>query len=218
MWSTPVDLYCERTDPGFWAEPVNAVSNLAFLIAAAMAFARWRRRNESDGAALALIVVTVLVGLGSFAFHTIATRGAVLLDIIPIALFIHGYLYVALRRFVGAGRVPSLVIAVAFFALSQAVTALSPRNLLNGSVGYLPALGAMVVVGAIVRHQAAGRSLVRAAAIFAASLTFRTIDLAVCARVPLGTHAVWHILNAVVLYVLLGALIRLPVSTAHAPP
>jgi hypothetical protein len=34
MWSIPIDLYCERVSPSFWAEPVNAVSNLAFLIAA----------------------------------------------------------------------------------------------------------------------------------------------------------------------------------------
>jgi len=31
-----VDLYCERTDPGFWSEPLNAASNAAFLLAAAL--------------------------------------------------------------------------------------------------------------------------------------------------------------------------------------
>ncbi|MFT2588559.1 hypothetical protein ACMWPQ_29155, partial [Escherichia coli] len=30
----PVDLYCERLSTAFWAEPVNALSNLAFLLAA----------------------------------------------------------------------------------------------------------------------------------------------------------------------------------------
>jgi hypothetical protein len=37
VWSTPVDLYCERTDPSFWAEPINALSNLSFLLAAWLA-------------------------------------------------------------------------------------------------------------------------------------------------------------------------------------
>jgi hypothetical protein len=36
-WSTPIDLYCERTDASFWAEPANALTNAAFLIAAAAA-------------------------------------------------------------------------------------------------------------------------------------------------------------------------------------
>ncbi|TPK89584.1 hypothetical protein FJ567_30205 [Mesorhizobium sp. B2-4-16] len=30
---TPVDLYCERTGPGLWAEPANALTNPAFIAA-----------------------------------------------------------------------------------------------------------------------------------------------------------------------------------------
>ncbi len=33
-WSRAVNSYCERTDPGFWSEPVNALTNAAFLVAA----------------------------------------------------------------------------------------------------------------------------------------------------------------------------------------
>ena len=29
-----IDGYCERTGPEYWSEPVNAVTNAAFLIAA----------------------------------------------------------------------------------------------------------------------------------------------------------------------------------------
>ena len=79
MWSTPIDLYCERVTPSFWAEPVNALSNMAFLIAAYAAFDLWRREGKDDPAILALIVVVTVVGLGSFSFHTMATRGTRLL-------------------------------------------------------------------------------------------------------------------------------------------
>jgi len=182
------------------------VSNAAFLIAAALAYRDWRRRSD-DMAALLLIGATVLVGFGSFAFHTLATRGAMLLDIVPIALFIHGYLYVALRRFIGLDIVPSLTIVAAFFAFTQGLAAVLPRTVLNGSAGYLPALAAMLVIGWIERGARAGRTLLCAAAMFAISLIFRTIDLAICARIPIGTHAVWHGLNAVVLYVLMRAAI-----------
>ena len=48
-----IDAYCERTDPGYWAEPVNALTNLAFLLAALIA---WRRSAGLPGArALAVI-------------------------------------------------------------------------------------------------------------------------------------------------------------------
>jgi len=203
MWSTPIDLYCERCDASFWAEPVNALSNVGFLIAAAAAWAIWRRRGRDDIAAALLIGVTVLVGLGSFAFHTLATRGAMLLDVVPIALFIHGYLYLALRRFIGLGMPAALGIVVGFFALTEALDATLPRGLLNGSIGYLPALGALLVIGALAQPAALRRSLLVAAGLFTVSLAFRTVDLAVCASLPLGTHAAWHLLNAVVLYRLL---------------
>ena len=34
-WTRQIDIYCERLGPGFWAEPVNALSNGAFLVAGA---------------------------------------------------------------------------------------------------------------------------------------------------------------------------------------
>src|SRR5262249_56286423 len=89
-WWAPIDRYCERTDASFWAEPANALTNAAFLIAAAAAFWLWRRAGSRDWPVLALIIVVVAVGIGSFAFHTLATRGAVLAHVIPLAIFIFG--------------------------------------------------------------------------------------------------------------------------------
>jgi hypothetical protein len=202
-WSTPIDLYCERTDASFWAEPVNALTNAAFLIAAAMALVLWRRRGASDQPALALILVVVAVGLGSFAFHTLATRAAVLADVIPIAVFIYGYLLLALRRFLHLGAVVAGVIVIAYAAGGQILSDLAPVGLLNGSVGYLPALAALIAMAVATPQAAVRRSLALAALVFSVSLSLRTIDLSVCDGFPLGTHFAWHVLNAVVLYVLL---------------
>ena len=48
-----------------------------------------------------------------------------------------------------------------------------------------------------------------AAAIFIVSLALRIVDLDICDAFPLGTHFLWHVLNAVLLYLLLrGALAR----------
>lgn len=204
-WTEPLNVYCERSDASFWAEPVNALSNAAFLLAAGAAFLQWRRAGGRDLGTLALIGVTVAVGFGSFAFHTLATRGAALLDVIPIALFIYGYLYLALRRFLGLEVWPAVAVVVAFAFGSMALDALLPPRFLNGSGGYLPALGALVVVGAAARRSPAGGRMLLAAAIFTGSLAFRSVDQAVCAAFPLGTHFLWHGLNAVVLYVLLTA-------------
>jgi hypothetical protein len=209
FWSTPIDLYCERTDPTFWSEPVNALTNLAFLIAAAAALRQWRRAGSRDIGALLLIIVTAAIGLGSFAFHTLATRGAVLLDVIPIALFIYGYLLLALRRFLGLAWLPALAWLIGFIIIATAVPRLLPPDFLNGSGGYLPALIALFVVGVLAyrRDEKAGRALLTAGGILAVSIVFRSIDLSVCPKFPLGTHFIWHVLNALVLYLLLRAAI-----------
>src|SRR5258708_15060926 len=145
-WSAPIDLYCERTDTSFWAEPANALTNAAFLIAAAAAFWLWRRQSASDRSrdwpALALIVVVVAVGLGSFAFHTLATRGAELADVIPIAVFIYGYLLLALRRFVGLAAGVAVAIVAAHAVGAQALSWLGPPPRPNRSRRQPPAPGA----------------------------------------------------------------------------
>lgn len=206
-WSTPIDLYCERTDSSFWAEPANALTNAAFLIAAAAAFLLWRRAGGRDWPALALIVVVAVVGLGSFMFHTVATRGAMLADVIPIAIFIYGYLLLALRRFLHLSAAAAIAIVVGYAAGAQALSWLAQPRAFNGSIGYLPALVAMVAM-ARMTHGRARRGLELAVMIFTVSLALRTIDLAACETFSVGTHFLWHLLNAAVLYVLLRTAIK----------
>jgi hypothetical protein len=215
-WSEPVDLYCERLGAGFWAEPVNALSNAAFLLAAAIAFVRWWRSGARDWPTLALIVVLVAIGLGSFAFHSLATRGAVYLDVVPIAVFIYGYLLLALRRFLALPWRAAIELLVVFFAASRVLPYLAGPGALNGSVDYLPALLAMLILVWFVPINVRP-AIWLAAILFVISLAFRTTDQAVCAAFPLGTHFIWHLLNAAVLLVLLDAAISVG-AVARAEP
>lgn len=212
-WSRPVDLYCERLGPYFWAEPVNAVTNASFLIAAVAALLLWRR-GERDWPALTLIAVTFAIGIGSFIFHTVATRGAALFDTVPIAIFIYGYLWLALRRFLGLSAWTAPALVIAFGLLSFAEGLVVPRGTLNGSHAYLPALAVLFVVGWLTGEAGPRRLLFSAAAVFAVSIFFRSIDQAVCAALPLGTHFLWHSLNGAVLYLLLRAALLTPHKSA----
>ncbi|KAF2991604.1 ceramidase domain-containing protein [Methylocystis sp. MJC1] len=202
-WRETVLDYCERLDDRFWSEPLNAISNAAFLISAASAYAILRRRGGRDLSALALIGVTASVGFGSFTFHTVATRGAMLLDVIPIAIFIYGYFVLALRRYFGLGAWAAAGTTIAFAAASFAVDASFTG--LNGSIAYLPALAALISFAALLRSRdpETSRGLGLAAMTFAASLVFRTMDRDLCGVFALGTHFVWHMLNALVLWLLL---------------
>lgn len=95
MLSEQVIAYCERMDVTYWSEPVNAVTNASFLIAAALV---WRQAADLP-LARALVVVLGLIGAGSFLWHTHATRWAGLADVLPILVFILLYLFCRDTRF-----------------------------------------------------------------------------------------------------------------------
>ncbi len=212
--SDTIDIYCERTDPSFWAEPVNALSNLGFFLAAGLAFRLWRRRETADRPVLGLIVLVVLIGIGSFLFHTIATKAASLVDVLPITLFVACYLFLALRRFLRLSPWIALALLAGFFGASEAVSTSVPAEVMNGSEAYLPPLAALVAIGVLTPDPARRSGLLLSATIFAVSLGFRTIDLAVCAPWPVGTHFIWHLINAALLTRLVSTLPE-PLATAR---
>jgi hypothetical protein len=208
-WNEPLRYYCERGDSGLWAEPFNALTNLAFLVAAVAALLAWRRSARGDLPTLLLVLFTFAIALGSFLFHMVAVRWAWLADATPIALFIAVYLLLSLTRFLKLGLVASILGFVLFEAVTVLLLGLFPPDFLNRSVGYLPALLTLAAIGGLLWHrdQATARALLLAAALFALSLAFRIADLAVCGSVPFGTHFLWHVLNACALYVLVRAAI-----------
>ncbi|MEX2518603.1 MAG: ceramidase domain-containing protein [Paracoccaceae bacterium] len=211
-WTAPVDNYCERLDASFWAEPLNAVTNMAFLVAALLAWRVSGRENRREPLTILLIAIAAAVGVGSFLFHTFATRWAGVADTAPILLFILVYLFAATRRFLRLGLVASLMAPALFIGFAIAFISLWRDFLpsLNGSEGYLPVLVALLVFGAALtaRGHGAGAGLLIAAAVFALSLTFRSMDRSVCADLPFGVHFLWHCFNGLLLLLVMLTFIR----------
>ena len=218
--NTKVFAYCERgSDPGFWAEPANAITNGAFFIAALLALWLWLSQpaGRRGAAELALIAIVFVIGTGSFLFHTLATRWAAIADTVPIGIFMVSYLGYALRRYFGWSWLATLAALALFFVSlwQSSVVRCGGGPCLNGSVAYGPAFLAMVLIGGVLlsRGHSAGRYVLAAGLTFAVSLTFRSIDRLICTETaltvggPIGTHFAWHLLNAALLYLLLRAAI-----------
>lgn len=219
-WHDRIYSYCERGgDSSFWAEPLNAWTNGAFHLAALAALVLWAMQGPGNRRIVdfVLIAIVAVIGAGSFLFHTLATRWAAVADTVPIGIFMVTYLAYALKRWVGTGWIVTFLALCAFFvALWQSsVVRCDGGPCLSGSVAYFPALAVLVVIGGYlaIRGHPAGKYLFSAGAIFAVSLTLRTVDKSWCAHTAvdqfgrIGTHYWWHILNATLLYLLLRAAI-----------
>lgn len=195
-----VDNYCERSDPGFWAEPVNALTNLAFVIAAILLVRLLHRTGINEGLVWVLAGLVLMIGIGSFLFHTLGTPWAAALDVLPILLFQLTYLWTYGRYILLFGRrlaSASLLALVAGIVLSGQFT-----DLANGSLAYAPAWLVLVLLATVHWRRALAErwTLPLAALLFSLSLTLRTIDERACDLLPLGTHFGWHLLNGLVLY------------------
>lgn len=208
-----IDGYCERVGAAFWAEPLNAVTNLAFIVAGLAAIAMARRMGRLDGPVMFLTANAIVVGIGSFLFHTFATVWAAMADTGPILVFILAYFTIAMRAYVGLGWGRAVLVMLGFLVAMFAVSAGLREVLLpvmGRSVSYVPALMALGGIGLWLhaRGHAAGAGLLLGAGVFAVSLTFRTLDGPACGVWPVGTHFMWHLMNGLLLWLLIVTLIR----------
>lgn len=222
-WFAAVDIYCERTGPGLWAEPLNALSNLAFIAGALWGALVARQAGNRAFDAWLLIWMAGAIGIGSGLFHTFAQAWSEYVDTVPIWSFVAAFVLVALHRFAGMGwgrvavwsvGVVALAVATVFGLASgpgsaDAAAAAGPDPL-NGSGQYAPAVVALLAFALFTtwRKHAAARWLWACLATFLVSLTFRTLDRDLCAAWPWGTHFVWHMLNGLMIGLLLQMLIR----------
>ncbi|MFD9895263.1 ceramidase domain-containing protein [Amycolatopsis sp. NPDC059027] len=211
-WQNHLHDYCERVSPAFWAEPVNALSNAVFLLAAVIVW-RMQRKTRVPASLTVLVVLMAVIGVGSFVFHTVATAWSQLLDVVPIGVFVCCYLAAYLHWFWRWAWSRAWLGVLVFAGVCAATVLVFGNRSINGSLPYLPVLATLAgctVALALSREReraAHWRAFALATVLFAGALLFRTLDFAACARFPLGTHFLWHLLNGAVLLVLSRALV-----------
>lgn len=197
-WTEAVDGYCERLDASFWAEPVNAVTNGAFLLAALF---MWRRSVGVPEARF-LCAVLFAIGVGSFLFHTFAQPWAGVADVLPIAVFVFAYIFLAARDYLGMRRRWAGVATLGFVPFAAVTVPLFAQlPILGVSAGYWPVCLLIALFAIVLRRKLpdVALGLGVGAAILTVSITLRSLDMPLCAAIPIGTHLWWHILNGIML-------------------
>ena len=193
-----LDAYCERVDPTYWSEPVNSITNAAFIIAALI---MWRRVSGNRPAQL-LCIVLFAIGVGSYLFHTHATAWAMLADVTPIGMFILLYLFLTHRDLIGLRTWPAVGATALFLPYAAAmvfVLNLLPFFRISNFYWTVPVL--LFVYAFVLRRQFpdTARGFVMGGILLCVSISLRSIDLMLCDVLPLGTHFTWHILNGIML-------------------
>lgn len=197
-WFHTFDGYCERTDPTYWSEPINAVTNLAFIIAAIF---MWRRSGPLMGGKI-LSAIVFAIGIGSYLFHTHATLWASLTDVVPIGIFILVYLYLTNLHIAGWPRWAAAIGTVGFLPFAAGITLiLNDIPFFQTSNFYWSVPILLLIYAATLRRRVprTARGFVVGAALLTLSITMRSLDETLCRAVPIGTHFTWHILNGVML-------------------
>ncbi len=194
-WFAQIDAYCERTDFSYWSEPLNAITNLAFIIAAII---MWRRIAGLPAARF-LCVILFCIGVGSYLFHTHATQWAALADVAPIGLFILTYLFLANRDMVGMPWWAALLITALFAPYAYVIVPLLNQLPFFRISNFYWTVPILLILYAAFLRGSVGKGFMIGAAILCLSITLRSLDEIWCAQFPIGTHIFWHLLNGVML-------------------
>lgn len=194
------DYYCERLDLTFWSEPLNAVTNAAFILAALVMLYRLRGTGLVWGYALAAILAAI--GTGSFLFHTFATNWAALTDVAPIGIFILLYLFLVAKDYLDLPVWASVLVMLGFLPYAYvAYPFFDSLPFFNISDFYWVVPVLLVLFAPLVwrKNATTAVGMIAGALILCISITLRSFDLLLCSRFPTGTHIFWHILNGVML-------------------
>ena len=198
-WFDSVDIYCERLDASFWAEPINAISNLSFIVAGLLL---WRLKSPR---ATVMAILLILIGLGSFSFHTYANRLTGLFDVLAIALYLVAFAFLIPKQWSKSSiwiQLGSVLVLIICIVLTQLlIGTLKPAFPWLPPGMYLGAWLTLIIYALVTQssNSQAARFLWLAIIIFPFSLMSRQLDIPLCDFTG-GSHWLWHLINGLTLY------------------
>jgi hypothetical protein len=202
----PLDRYCERIDPSFWAEPLNFLSNIGFVALALRLYflaanSRIARRRQLRW----LAAIAFAIGIGSGLFHSIPNLLTQIADVAPICLFVLlSVLFYFKQLFdehaLDKKTIYFVIASLAFFPLLAKVSGLS--QWLAGGEAYLGIAPSILILALSERKKIRRHRLLLAGLGFIAAYAARTLDPILCESFPYGTHFFWHLMTATVAYLM----------------
>lgn len=204
-----IDIYCERIDPSFWSEPLNAITNIAIFLAGLICFLQIRNLEKSNRKSNLVLqsIFAMITGIGSFLFHTFAVRWSMLADVIPIFCFQITAFYFMVKYIFKCSTILTLIVLIIFATLTIGLGVPPFTSYINGSLTYIPSLFFLILMHFyfVKNNQTNLKNHALLAWLsFFISVCARSIDMQVCNDFPYGTHFIWHTLNGVTIFILIN--------------
>jgi len=204
-------VYCEQTLQSGFFEPINTITNSAFIIAGFFMIFQLKKTGIIDFKGWFLSSILIIIGLGSLAWHLYRNNATLWADSLPIAIFVLTYLFFYLK-FTTKKSWHRILLFISFFiytpVLSIFLDIFEIGIFDNGGASYFSAITYLLLVQ--IYNYYNERDVIKKSLIiiglFLLSLFFRQIDLYVCEYTGFGTHFIWHILNALTLYLMIRLL------------
>jgi len=190
-------FYCERTSLEAFAEPVNAISNIAFILCGIIIFFRKGMKLNP------LPYLVIFIGLSSFLFHYIPSNFFSTLDVFSILLFVIIYNIMLTKNILNYSFLYSFLSSLILILISFLIGILLHKTVIGSSSFYVGLVLYMVYIFFFLKKVSNVRYFFIATFLFIISLVFRTIDIYICNYIFFGTHFIWHILNSLVIYYLI---------------
>src|SRR5262245_32555306 len=210
-----IDDYCQVSGPGWDAEAMNTWGNAAFLIAA---MAGWRLLSQNPNAKAhviirALTLIALLAAAGGYAFHRIDAPWAKWGEIVPLVAFMLLYFWLLLRRFFHWHFLIAVPALLLYAAAIYWLEVRSPGLVPFGRALNLPTLVVFLLasIGFVLRQRESFWPMFRALVVLLLSSVASMSAWVLCERLGVTSHAIVHLLDALLLYLLLR------LGILHAP-
>ena len=198
-----MDFYCERTNEQIFNEPVNAISNIFFIIVS-LSLIKILRKNQSNKIYYIQPILIFFIGIGSFLFHLNPNMITLYLDVIPIFLFSLSFIFFFNRDVININNLNNALLFLLFFFLFLFITPKLNYEILNGSEFYFANYFflTMYTIWLYLKKSDFFQLLLLGFIFFNLSILLRSLDNHICEYFSIGTHFLWHFLNAYLLKIL----------------
>lgn len=207
-----MSTYCENGIGLFSSQPLNTISNIAILISAYFSYQLIRTHHIKKISIAVLPLIAAILGVGSILWHGAPNLITSFADTLPLSIFLLISFFFLLDKILpNRGLAPVILLA---FMLIEVPFMFGILPSFNGFIPYLIALifGLFIFFGLARKYNDVTLQMASIIPLFVTAFFFRTIDLTICSAFPIGTHFIWHILNAVVLYLFTRLIVKIEIK------